>query len=93
MHSATLFCAQCHAHDYGYNLGGAGRGAGEADVKGAQVFDGLGRRHWRHACGEAEQDPGTEAGPGGSGFGAAGGLNATANMTLEDFEKAADLPL
>src|SRR6185312_10787360 len=45
-------------------LGGARRGANEADVTGAQVLDGLGRRLGGHAHGEAEQDPGGEAGPG-----------------------------
>src|SRR5437762_2779862 len=45
-------------------LGRAGRGASEADVKGAQILNGLGRRVRRHSRGEAEQDPGREARPG-----------------------------
>src|SRR6185312_13888969 len=45
-------------------LRGARRGANEADVTGAQVLDGLGRRVGGHAHGEAEQDPGGEARPG-----------------------------
>jgi hypothetical protein len=40
------------------------------------------------AAGAAPAGPGTDAAAGGGG----GGLNATANMTLADFEKAADLP-
>jgi hypothetical protein len=40
------------------------------------------------AAGAAPAGPGTDAAAGGG----AGGLNATANMTLADFEKAADLP-